>query len=50
MPRTYDFLGRMIKFFAWEQLGVMFKWVVDVGFGADPKEYTAKFPEMQNFE
>ena len=50
MPRTYDFLGRMIKWLAHEQLGVMFKWFVDVGFGADVKEYPRKFPEMRNFE
>lgn len=50
MPRTYDFLGRTIKWLAHEQLGVMFKWFVDVGFGADPKEYTRKFPEMHSFE
>jgi hypothetical protein len=40
----------MIKFLAWEQLGVMFTLFVDVGFGADPREYTAKFPEMHDFE
>jgi hypothetical protein len=28
----------------------MFKWFVDVGFGADPKEYRRKFPEMHSFE
>lgn len=50
MPRTYDILGRVIKFLAWEQLGIMFKWFVDVGFGADPKEYTKRYPEMHNFE
>jgi uncharacterized protein YbjT (DUF2867 family) len=50
MPRTYDFLGRTIKWLAHEQLGVMFKWFVDVGFGADAKEYTRKFPDMHSFE
>lgn len=50
MPRTYDLLGRTIKRLAHEQLGIMFKWFVDVGFGADSKEYTRKFPEMRGFE
>lgn len=50
IPRTYDFLGRTIKFLAREELGVMFKWFVDVGFGANPGEFTTKFPEMHTFE
>jgi uncharacterized protein YbjT (DUF2867 family) len=50
MPRTYDFLGRTIKWAAHEQLGVMFKWFVDVGFGANPKEFTTRYPEMRGFE
>ena len=50
IPRTYDILGRMIKYLAWEQLGIMFKWFIDTGFGANSNEYTVKFPEMHNFE
>ena len=34
----------------YKQLGIMFQWFVDVGFGADPKEYTSKYPEMQDLE
>ena len=50
MPTTYQFVGRLLKWMLHEQLGIMFKWFVDVGFGADPEEYKRQFPEMQNFE
>ena len=50
MPRTFDFLGTTIKAVLHEQLGAMFKWFVDVGFGADPSAYRKQFPEMQGFE
>lgn len=50
MPTTYPVLARLIKFLLREQLGVMFDWFKDVGFGANPKEFTDKFPEMQDFE
>jgi uncharacterized protein YbjT (DUF2867 family) len=50
MPTTYHIVGRLIKWMLNKQLGVMFQWFVDVGFGADPKEYTSKYPEIQDFE
>ena len=50
MPTTYPFLGRLIKYILHEQLGAMFDWFKKVGFGADPKEFRDKFPEMQDFE
>ncbi|KAJ9605185.1 hypothetical protein H2200_010575 [Cladophialophora chaetospira] len=50
MPTTYSFLARTIKFLLYNQLGAMFDWFKSDGFGANPREYTDKFPEMQNFE
>jgi uncharacterized protein YbjT (DUF2867 family) len=50
MPTTYHFVGRLLKWMLHKQLGIMFQWFVDVGFGADPTEYKSKYPEMQDFE
>ena len=50
MPTTYHFVGRLIKWMLHKQLGLMFQWFVDVGFGADPNKYKTKYPEMQDFE
>jgi uncharacterized protein YbjT (DUF2867 family) len=50
MPTTYPFVGRFLKWMLHKQLGIMFQWFVDVGFGADPKEYKSKYPELQDFE
>ena len=50
IPSTYPFVGRLIKILLRQQLGVMFQWFKDEGFGADPKEFTRKYKEMQNFE
>jgi uncharacterized protein YbjT (DUF2867 family) len=50
MPKTYHFVGQLIKWMLHKQLGIMFQWFVDVGFGADPKKYKSKYPELQDFE
>ena len=50
IPSTYPFVGRLIKVLLREQLGVMFKWFREEGFGADPKEFTKRYREMQDFE
>ncbi|KAK5448143.1 hypothetical protein LTS15_009167 [Exophiala xenobiotica] len=50
MPTTYPLVGRLIKFLLYEQLGAMFNWFREVGFGADPKEFRDKYPQMQGFE
>jgi len=50
MPTTYHFVGRLLRWMLHKQLGIMFQWFVDVGFGADPNQYKRKFPEMQGFE
>lgn len=50
MPTTYHFIGHLLKWMLHKQLGVMFQWFVDVGFGANPKECRARYPELQDFE
>ena len=50
MPMLYPVVGRLIKSLLYEQLGSMFDWFKDVGCGANPREFTSQFPEMQNFE
>ena len=50
IPSTYPFVGRLIKVLLREQLGVMFDWFKDEGFGADPREFTKRYREMQDFE
>jgi uncharacterized protein YbjT (DUF2867 family) len=50
LPSSYSVTGRLIKLVLREQLGQMFDWFKEVGFGADPKEFRDKFPEMQSFE
>ncbi|KIW17830.1 hypothetical protein PV08_05025 [Exophiala spinifera] len=50
MPVAYPFVGRLIKFVLHEQLGVMFNWFKEEGFGGDPNEFKNKFPEMQDFQ
>ncbi|KAJ9640180.1 uncharacterized protein PV06_10704 [Exophiala oligosperma] len=50
MPETYPVIGRLIKFILHEQLGVMFNWFKQEGFGGNPDEFKTKFPEMQDFQ
>lgn len=50
LPYTYTFVARIVKFLAHEQLGIMFNWFKSDGFGADPKKYITKYPQMQNLE
>jgi hypothetical protein len=49
MPTTYRFVGSLLRYFLYEQLGAMFNWFVQVGFGADPKQYKERYG-MQGFE
>lgn len=51
VPTTYPILARFIKnVLLREQLGVMFDWFEDKGFGADPAAIRSMYPEMRNFE
>jgi uncharacterized protein YbjT (DUF2867 family) len=37
LPATYSFLAWIVRWLLWEQLGIMFKWFADSGFGNDLK-------------
>ena len=50
IPTTYSFIGRIVKYLAHEQLGVMFDWFKSDGFGADPKKYLNQLEGMEEFE
>lgn len=50
LPSSWSITGRIIKVVFREHLGVMADWFKDVGFGADPKEFRGKIPEIQTFE
>lgn len=50
MPVTFNIIGRVVLLLTWQKLGIMFKWIREVGFGADPGEYIHRYPGMQNFE
>lgn len=50
MPATWDWLGKLVFLAAWNQLGIMFKWIREDGFNADPGEFIHRYPGMQNFE
>lgn len=49
LPRSYGFVG---NFFQWmiPELGIMFKWFVDAGYGADIAECKSLNPKMLDFE
>ena len=50
MPRTYTWIGHAVRYFLHEQLGIMFNWFKDVGFGADPNEFSGRVPGLQGFD
>ncbi|KAK5948663.1 hypothetical protein OHC33_010266 [Knufia fluminis] len=50
LPVTQNVVGRLVLLAAWKQLGIMFKWIREEGFGADPGEFMHRYPGMQNFE
>jgi hypothetical protein len=47
-PLTYEFLASAINWMV-KDLGYMFKWMRDVGFGVDVKEVRRMNPEMKDF-
>lgn len=49
IPSTYSFVGSTLRFMLWEQLGIMFKWFVTHGFGADISTLRQRYPFMQDF-
>jgi len=50
IPRTYDFVGRLIHYLASDLVGKMFDWFRDDGFGADVNEFRDVVPDMMGFE
>lgn len=50
LPLTYSWIGSALKIALHKQLGIMFKWFVDIGFGADPKEFRGKIPDLLTFD
>ena len=49
MPWTYEFLGRGMRYVMYKELGIMFNWFRDVGFGADVPALRARYPFMSDF-
>ena len=49
VPRTYEFVARLVMLAAWKELGIMFKWIREEGFEADVTEFRS-LAEVQNFE
>lgn len=51
IPKTYDWLaGPIINFAAKKELGMMFDWIREEGFGADVEECRRSYPDMMDFE
>jgi len=50
MPLTYDFVAQGLKWALYEQLGSMFDWFKEVGFGADGEKLRQDYPDLQRFE
>ena len=49
MPRSYGFMGSLFQYMV-KELGIMFKWFVDVGYKSDIAECKRLNPKMQDFE
>lgn len=49
MPKTFDFMGRLLRFALKEQLGLMFDWMRSEGFGADVKATRELQPRALDF-
>ena len=50
IPYTYGFVGRLLRWLMHEQLGMMFDWIRDTGFGADVKALRRRYPFMKDFK
>jgi len=48
MPSTYQFVGSFFCYMV-KELGLMFQWFADVGFGADVKALRKEEPKLQDF-
>ena len=50
MPTTYNIVGASLRWALYEQLGSMFDWFKEVGFGADVEKLRRQYPDMQDFK
>lgn len=50
IPSTYSFLATIITWVLWEQLGIMFKWFKDEGFGTDIEAMRKRYPYLKEFK
>ncbi|KAG0646996.1 hypothetical protein D0Z07_6086 [Hyphodiscus hymeniophilus] len=48
MPSTFQFMGSLLMYMV-KDLGVMFQWFADVGYGADVKSLRTEEPKLQDF-
>lgn len=49
LPETYGFVGKGLRWALHEQLGIMFDWFRDVGFGVDVRETRREYPFLKDF-
>jgi uncharacterized protein YbjT (DUF2867 family) len=49
LPRTYSFVGWLLKIVLWEQLGIMFKWFIDSGFKVDVPALRKRYPFLKDY-
>lgn len=49
IPKTYVFVGRLLKIVLRDQLGIMFNWFRSQGFDVDVKAIRARYPETMDF-
>ena len=49
IPSTFSFVGTALRWIMKEQLGLMFDWFVDFGFGADVPALRKRYPFMSDF-
>lgn len=50
IPSTYSFLATVLTWVLWEQLGIMFKWFKDDGFGTDVEAVRKRYPYLKDFK
>jgi uncharacterized protein YbjT (DUF2867 family) len=49
LPETYGFVGKGLRWALHEQLGIMFNWFKDVGFGVNVQETKREYPFLKDF-
>jgi uncharacterized protein YbjT (DUF2867 family) len=49
LPETFGLVGKGLRWALHEQLGIMFNWFKDVGFGVDVRESKREYPFLKDF-